>query len=69
MARCRKLGKAALYNNFPKPMVVIFFRDQKYMYEQFDIMHLDDWVNNQNQYRHKRKVGETQKSQQKKLKE
>ena len=50
-------------------MVVIFFRVQKYMYEQFDIMHLDDWVNNQNQYRRKRKTGETQKSQQKKLKQ
>ena len=48
--------------------MVVFLRVQRYMYEQFDIMHLHDWVHNQNQYRRKRKAVRTQKTQQKKLK-
>ena len=68
LARCRKFNKTELYDNFTKPMMVVFLRVQRYMYEQFDIMHLHDWVHNQNQYRRKRKAVKTQKTQQKKLK-
>ena len=67
LARCRHLDRVTLKKYFVKPMVITFLRVQKYMYEQFDIVHLNNWVENQNKYRRKRKVGETQQSKQKKL--
>ena len=68
LARCRKLDSVILYRNFPKPMLMVFMRVQKYMYEQFNIVHLQNWVQNQNKGRRKKRACPAQTTQHKKLK-